>query len=270
MKRKYTYPIVVVIVTVVLYYLQKSVDEAIQVYPETTEMALVKNSNEFDVSLLPSSTTGAIVSHNSYTLSYSEKHEQAEWVAYTLEEKHISNNDFKRPYFIEDRDVKSKSADWKNYKNSGFDRGHLCPAGDRTFHYDAYHETFLTSNISPQLHSFNAGIWNSLEQKVRYWAARYTTVYVITGGVLETGLKTIGDEQVSVPNEFYKIVVDKSGGRYKVAAFIMPNKAIKGSFYEYATTVDVIEAKTGIDFFPELPDAIENSLEASLDMKFWE
>ena len=270
MKRKYMYPIAVVITTVVLYYLQEAGDEAVKEYPETTKEAKVENSKEFDVSLLPSSTTGVVVTHNSYTLSYSEKHEQAEWVAYSLQEKHIKRNNFKRPYFIEDRDVKTKSADWRNFKKSGYDRGHLCPAGDRGYDYNAYFETFLTSNISPQIHGFNAGIWNSLEQKVRYWAGRYDDVFVITGGVLKNGLKTIGEERVSVPQEFYKIVVDRSKGRYKVAAFLIPNKETKDSFYKYATTVDAIEAKTGIDFFPALPDAIENTLEATKDMKFWE
>lgn len=265
------YPLAVIIVTVGLYYANQHVDNAIAPYPETIDGdAVTDTSLEFGVSMQPSSTTGAIVEHGSYTLSYSEPHEQAEWVTYELQPGHIKKNDFKRPYFIEDRDVKTKSADWRNYKNSGYDRGHLCPAGDRGYDYDRYFETFLTSNISPQDHDFNAGIWNSLEQKVRYWAGRYDGVYVITGGILKNGLKTIGEERVSVPEEFYKIVVDKSKGRYKVAAFIIPNTPTDDSFYEYVTSVDAIEAKTGIDFFPALDDAIEDRLEASSDLKFWE
>ncbi|GEQ85390.1 endonuclease [Patiriisocius marinistellae] len=271
MQRKYIYPLLMVIVTVVLYYMNQNVDQANAPYPDISDSdGFLEPSVEFGDAMLPSSTTGAIVAHASYTLSYSEPHEQAEWVAYELQPKHIKRNDFKRPYFIEDRDVKTKSADWRNYKKSGYDRGHLCPAGDRGFDYDAYFETFLTSNISPQNHDFNAGIWNSLEQKVRYWAGRYDGVYVITGGILKNGLKTIGEERVSVPDEFYKIVIDKSKGRYKVAAFIIPNKPTDDSFYEYVTSVDIIESKTGIDFFPALDDAIENKMEASSDLKFWE
>ena len=266
MKRKYIYPLLIVLVTVVLYFLEMKVSEETKDYPSPTKDGV---SAEFGDNLLPSSTTGAIVAHSYYTLSYSEKHEQAEWVAYELRKDHIRKNDFDRPYFIEDKDVKTKSAHWRNYKKSGFDRGHLCPAGDRGFDYEAYFETFLTSNISPQNHDFNAGVWNSLEQKVRYWAGRYNDVYVVTGGILKNGLKSIGTEDVSVPEHFYKIILDKSKGRYKVAAFLIPQTAGTDSFYKYMTTVDEIEALTGIDFFEQLPDDIESKIEAESDTKFW-
>tara|TARA_R110000851_G_scaffold298770_1_gene454300 strand:+ start:11536 stop:12078 length:543 start_codon:yes stop_codon:yes gene_type:complete len=172
--------------------------------------------------------------------------------AYELKKSDLTKNEFERPYFIEDKKVKTKSADWRNYKNSGYDRGHLCPAGDRRMSFEAYNETFLTSNISPQDHDFNAGIWNRLEQKVRYWAEKYDGVYIVTGGVLKENLKTIGDENVSVPNKFYKIIVDASGGKYKAVAFLIPNKPSSESFYEYAVSIDEIEARTGIDFFSEI------------------
>lgn len=70
------------------------------------------------------------------------------------------------------------------------------------FALDAYNETFFTSNISPQVRNFNNGVWNRLEQKVRYWAVKYDGIYVITGGVLESSLMTIGKEKVSVPKFF--------------------------------------------------------------------
>ena len=116
---------------------------------------------------LPSSTTGILIDHNHFTLSYNEPFEQAEWVAYILKREHLTQDDRERPYFIEDPKIRSKSADWRNYKGSGYDRGHLCPAGDRRFSEQAYNETFYTSNISPQDRDFNAGIWNRLEMQVR-------------------------------------------------------------------------------------------------------
>jgi len=120
---------------------------------------------------LPTSTTDEIVEHEFYTLSYSERHEQAEWVAYELKKNQLSHSNLERPYFIDDPQVETGSASWKNYKHSGYDKGHLCPAADRRFSRKAFDETFYTSNISPQLNDFNAGIWNNLEQKTRYWAA---------------------------------------------------------------------------------------------------
>lgn len=268
MNRKYIYPLVVILVTVGLYYAEGYFEEENTAKPQTS-VRVQNDSEEFDDSFLPSSTTGAIVKHNSFTLSYSEENEQAEWVAYELSKKNLSKNEYKRPYFIEDKSVKTKSADWRNYKNSGYDRGHLCPAGDRTISFEAYNETFLTSNISPQNRDFNSGIWNRLEQKVRFWAEKYDGVYVVTGGVLKGTSKTIGDENVSVPDEFYKIVLDVSDVNYKAIAFVIPNKPSSESFYEYAVSIDEVEAKTGIDFFQNLPDSIENKMENTLDLKAW-
>ncbi|SHF96073.1 endonuclease G [Flavobacterium fluvii] len=218
---------------------------------------------------LPTSTTNQIIQHAYYTLSYSEKHEQAEWVAYELKKSYVRSNNFKRPYFIEDPKVKTGSADWRNYKKSGYDKGHLCPAGDMEFDLNAYNDTFFTSNISPQLHNFNGGVWNRLEQKVRYWATKYDGIYVITGGILQPSLKTIGKEKVSIPNYFYKILLDNYNGQYRMIAFLVPSKNSDKPLYDFVVTVDSLEKMTGIDFFPKLEDKIENSLEKNSDYKAW-
>lgn len=218
---------------------------------------------------LPSSTTGQIIHHEGYSLSYSEPHEQAEWVAYELKTSDLSNLTFKRPYFEIDKAVKTGAAHWRNYKNSGYDRGHLCPAGDRNYSQAAHDETFLTSNISPQEHDFNSGIWNTLEQKTRYWARKYNGVFVVTGGVLKGNMKTIGEEHVAVPNKFYKIILDPNNGKVKMIAFLMPHKNSKEALYKFVVSVDSIEILTGIDFFPELEDTLENSLEAESNYKGW-
>ncbi|MBR9844718.1 MAG: DNA/RNA non-specific endonuclease [Algicola sp.] len=228
--------------------------------------AVKTNTNEF---FLPTSTTGQVVHHEHYSLSYNETHEQAEWVAYELKKAHLSNTNFKRPYFEIDKAVQTGAAHWRNYKKSGYDRGHLCPAGDRRFSKEAHDETFLTSNISPQEHQFNSGIWNTLEQKVRYWAGKYDGVFVITGGVLKGDMKTIGDEEVSVPNQFYKVLIDTNSGNIKMIAFLMPHEDSNQSLYKFVVSVDEIEDLTGIDFFSELDDAVENRLEASSSYKGW-
>lgn len=217
--------------------------------------------------LLPSSTTGQVIHHQGYSLSYSEPHEQAEWVAYELKKSHLSKANYKRPYFEVDQAVKTGAASWKNYKDSGYDRGHLCPAGDRRYSKQAYDETFLTSNISPQDPEFNAGIWNELEQAVRHWANKYDGVFVVTGGILKGNLTTIGQERVAVPDQFYKIVYDP--GNEKMIAFLMPNKNSGAPLREFVVSVDSVEALTGIDFFPELEDTLEDHLEAMVDYRLW-
>ena len=223
--------------------------------------------NDFD--FLPTSTTHQVIKHDYFTLSYNEKAEQAEWVAYELKKEYVKNSDYKRPFFIVDPKIKTGSADWKNYKKSGYDKGHLCPAGDMEFGENAYNDTFFTSNISPQNHEFNAGIWNRLEQKVRFWALKYNDVYVVTGGILKGSVKTIGNEKVVVPEYFYKIILDNSNEKFKMIAFLIPNKGSDKPLYTYVVSVDSIEKSTGIDFFPKLNDQLEENLEKSTDYKSW-
>lgn len=224
--------------------------------------------NVFVEELLPSATYNAIVRHNHYVLSYSETHEQAEWVAYTLKKSHLTYDDRERPYFIEDPKVATKSADWRNYKRSGYDRGHLCPAGDRRFSEYAYNETFYTSNITPQNKEFNAGVWNRLEMQVRQWCKRYGTLHIITGGVLKGQLKEIGEEDVDVPNQFYKIVIRKDEGQYKVLAFLMPHEESSKPLSNFLVSVNELEALTGIDFFKGVEGA-ETTLEQGVNTSGW-
>jgi len=226
-------------------------------------------SSPFDEVFFPSSSTDQLVFHNYYMLSYSEPHEQAEWVAYELKKKYLTNDNRKRPYFIEDPNVKTKSADWRNYKGSGYDRGHLCPAGDRRFSEYAYNETFYTSNISPQDRAFNAGIWNRLEMQIRQWCKSYGDLNIITGGVLEDDLEEIGSEDVDVPKTFYKIVFKRDGDSIKVLAFLFPNKESEQSLDNFIVTIDELEELTGIDFFHKKPDKWQQAVERTIRKDGW-
>ena len=224
---------------------------------------------EFPAILLPSSTTGAIVEHEHFMLSYNEPFEQAEWVVHVLKREHLTSDNRKRPYFIEDPMVKTKSADWRNYKGSGYDRGHLCPAGDRRFSVQAYNETFYTSNISPQNKDFNAGVWNRLELQVRQWAKKNGTLFIVTGGVLEAGLSEIGEEDVDVPRYFYKIVAKGNSKNLKVLAFLMLGVESTKPLQQFTVSVDRIEKMTGIDFFEKLPDGQEMEMESQIVTDGW-
>ncbi|HLV15210.1 MAG TPA: DNA/RNA non-specific endonuclease [Xanthomarina sp.] len=266
MKKRNIYSIIAILIFCGVLYVEFYLEENEQQEFVASGKTVKSATNEF---FLPTSTTGQVIHHEGYSLSYSEPHEQAEWVAYELKKEHLTNTNYTRPYFEVDPAVKTGAAHWRNYKKSGFDRGHLCPAGDRTYSQEAFNETFLTSNISPQDHEFNSGIWNTLEQKVRYWADKYNGVFVVTGGVLEDNLETIGEERVSVPKQFYKVLIDTNSGKTKMIAFLMPHENSRLPLYKFVVPVDSIEKLTGIDFFPELEDSLEERLEASADYKNW-
>ncbi len=223
---------------------------------------------------LPVSNTGQVVKHKFYTLSYSEKHEQPEWVAYKLTKKSLQLPNVKRKeWFEEDPSVKTGSALHFDYKGSGYSRGHMIPAADRAFSREAMDETFLMSNMSPQAVDCNGGIWNELEQAVRDWAYDNQEVYVVTGPILSKGhiIKKIGKRnKISVPDAFYKIVLDNFGKEKKAIALIIPNEGSDRPLSEYVTTIDEVEKITGIDFFADfLEPSLEDSLESHSDINQW-
>jgi endonuclease G len=210
----------------------------------------------------------AIIRHKHFFLSYSEEHEQAEWAAYYLTGSKQQHS-LSRPYFSQDPLVDTDSAHWKNYKDSGFDKGHLVPAADMKFSEEAYHETFYTSNVAPQNKAFNAGVWNRLEQKIRYWADKYTALFIVTGSILHDNLVTIGEEEVSVPDYFFKIVVRVQNDGLVMIPFLVPNKESDLPLYSFATTIDEIERITQIDFNQKLSEKIEEKIEKELSYKEW-
>ena len=206
--------------------------------------------------------THQIVRHEGYTLCYREKFEQAEWVAYTLDAEKLQKAASRKNNFREDPDVKTFSAQLEDYRHSGYDRGHLAPAADMAYSESAMSESFLMSNISPQVHAFNAGIWLRLEQYVRTLACESEKIFVVTGPILEKdSYETIGVNRVAIPEFFYKAILALKNGELKMFAFIVPNEQSKEEIWHFQTTVDEIEARTGIDFFWQLDDEIENALE---------
>lgn len=158
-----------------------------------------------------------VVKHLGYTVCYEEKFEQAKWVAYRLTAAMCNNNEEERKDdFREDKAIKTGSAVPEDYKKTGYDRGHLCPAGDMAWSEIAMSESFYMSNMSPQEPKFNRGIWKTLESQVREWAKQEEELYIVTAGVLEKGLPTIGEKnKVAVPKLYYKVILDVKGNEKK-------------------------------------------------------
>jgi endonuclease G, mitochondrial len=224
----------------------------------------------FEENYMPAySERDEIVSHTAFTLCYSETHEQARWVAYRLTASMCNGNDEERTNnFRKDEFVKSGSALPADYKKTGYDRGHLCPAGDMAWSEQSMSESFLMSNMSPQVPGFNRGIWKNLESFVRESALVNRELYVVTAGVLKDSLPSIGNN-VAIPQYYYKVLLDVHAPGYKAIGFVLPNQASKASMFSYAVSVDSVERLTGIDFFPLLPDSLESLLEKSFDISSW-
>ncbi|MFT5167884.1 MAG: endonuclease G [Saprospiraceae bacterium] len=245
----------------------------------TIENNLDEPKSDTDINLsiadnfLPSSTTGEVIKRLNYTLSYSEEHEQAEWVAYKLTKKSIQQSNVERTGdFRPDPKVRKGSASPRDYYNTGYDRGHMAPAGDMNFDKKAMSETFYMSNMSPQIRNFNGGIWRELEESTRDWAYDNNEIYVVTGPVLTQGIREkIGDNGVSVPDLYYKILLDITPPEMKAIAFLMPNEVSDKPLSNYTVSINKIEEITGIDFFYQLlEDDTEEELESMIDISLWE
>lgn len=228
---------------------------------------------------------------NRTVVSYNAMHKTANWVAerinrYTLAEG--DDTDRKKAGFKTEKDEIAPEfrASLKDYKGSGYDRGHLAPAANHKRSQEDLQETFMLANISPQVGSgFNQRFWKNLEKDVREWGSGDNEVYVVTGPAYlsDNGGKTkqvsyelIGENQVAVPTHFFKVMLaerhnEDGGVDIRTQAFLVPNQKIRKNARteNFLISIDDLEKKTGLDFFNRLPDQLENQLEAVTPTKLW-
>ena len=208
---------------------------------------------------------GEFVQHQYFKLCYSEIHEQAYWVAHDLTPENISGTQSRTNNFRSDPKVSTESAGASDYRGSGFDRGHLVPAGDMKQNYISMSETFFMSNMSPQDPGFNRGIWRVLEEKIRTWVGQ-DRIVVVTGPILYQGLPQMNS--ISIPDAYFKLLFNVS--KNKMIAFVLPNKKSQADLRNFATSVDEVERLTGINFFARLPREAQDSLEQMQDYETWD
>jgi endonuclease G, mitochondrial len=220
---------------------------------------------------LPKTKKGVLVQHQYYSLSYAHRYKNAEWVAYKLTDEMIQGSAERQNNFCVDSTVPRGTAGPDDYPGKDYDRGHLCPADDMSFSQSATDTTFYMSNMSPQMGSFNRGIWKKLEAKVRNWVKKYKELYIVSGPILKTGLQRIGpNKDISVPMEFYKIILVNTETTKKMIAFILPHKKSAAALATFTVPVDSVEKRTGINFFPDLPNTLENKLEKTVVLDGWD
>lgn len=212
-----------------------------------------------------------IINREGYALGYIEHHEQPAWVIYKLTAEEATTKATKRSNkFKADPEIPTGSATPADYYRSGYDRGHLAPAADMAFSVKTMEDSFYMSNMSPQKPQFNRGIWKDLETKVRNFAIKEGEIYVVTGPILPPKEKTItiGDNHVTVPERYYKVVYDLTPPQ-KMIGFILPNAGSDKDIFDYAVTVDAVEEATGLDFFSVLPKEKQEELESKVNIEEW-
>ncbi|MFY7992665.1 MAG: DNA/RNA non-specific endonuclease [Bacteriovoracaceae bacterium] len=208
-----------------------------------------------------------IIEHKYYTLSYSEPHEVSRWISYTLELFQLQNCVNRTNSFKVDPLVRTGSATQADYQGSGFDRGHLLPAGDMKWNKTAMQETFYFSNMTPQPANFNRGKWGTLEELVRAWVLKYKKLWIVTGPVLKDNLAVIGPQQVVVPEQYYKVILRQEGKKYLGIGLLISTDVPHSDIKSYTTSINHIEAITNIDFFPFLET---ESIEDEVDYSKWD
>jgi endonuclease G len=260
LKILYILVIIIILILIIIKY-NESTNPTDMVPPVTTgnlEIPILNNSDQ-------------IVKHTAYTFQYSELNEQPDWVAYYLTKNRLRGNAQRTDDFKEDPLVVSGSAQLSDYKRTGYDRGHMAPAADFSWSQTAMSECFYLSNMSPQLHSFNAGIWETLENQVRIWAdSDNDTLFIVTGPILKDGLPTVGARnKLTVPDYFYKALLRKSATGFSAIAFVLKHENSFQSLYNYAITIDSLEKLTKINFFYKLPSTIQAEIESKIDFDQW-
>lgn len=210
-----------------------------------------------------------IITHLGYTLSFNPSYHIADWVAYELTEEETIPLVKRNNHFVPDPLLTSVSISNLDYKNSGYDRGHLAPSADMCYSYQTMDESFYLSNMSPQIPSFNRGIWKKLEELVRQWAMDNKAIFVVTGPILSKGLTSIGYNRITVPVYFYKVILDYTEPGIKGIGFIIPNQGSQEPLQHYVVTIDSVEKVAGIDFFYQLPKTQQQITEGLVDLGAW-
>ena len=218
----------------------------------------------------PKGTPEQILKRTGYVASYNKTTLLPNWVAWHLTAERTEGSAKRSGVdFAEDTEVpEPRATDW-DYYNSGYDRGHMCPAADNKWSKKAMEESFLFTNMCPQNGNLNRGDWNEMEMACRKWAKKYGDLYIVCGPILYKGKhKTIGKNKVVVPEAFFKVVL-RTGDDPQAIGFIYKNTSGNRPKDSYVNTVDEVERITGIDFFPSLPDDVEKNVEATADIANW-
>ena len=241
---------------VVAYFMTQGDLTALNELPskETVPTNKVKQTENLEIPASMESNKELVLHRTNYTLSFNKSTNLPNWVAWRLDKKKLAQKVSRDRYkFVADPEVSGKNAVvTQDYAQSGYDRGHMCPANDSRWSADAMRESFYMTNICPQNPSLNSGDWNELEQACHKWAEE-GPIYIVCGPILYKKSKAeyIGKEhKIRVPEAFFKVVlagVEK--GKPRAVGFVYKNEAGNYKRDKYVNTIDEVERITSLDFF---------------------
>lgn len=221
-----------------------------------------------DIVLAPPAVESKEYDYTGFKVSFNRHNRTPNWVAWELLGSETRGEAKRHNRFWLDRDVDGCPTT-NDYRNSGYDRGHMCPAAEQKWSAEAMDDCFVMANMCPQDHSLNSGAWNTLENKERNWAVRDSAIVIVAGPIYNADdIKTIGNG-VLVPSAFFKVLLAPYVEKPRAIAFVFPNMSSPGSMQNYVMTVDDVEKLTGYDFFSSLPDDIENEVESKASFREW-
>lgn len=208
--------------------------------------------------------------HSGFELLFNENTRIPEWAAYELTAEEVPGTAPRGRHFDIDPDVRGIQANNDDYRNSGWDRGHMVPAGDMKLDDQMMRESFYFSNICPQNRNLNGGDWKTLEVLCRIYAQKYGKIFIVCGPIVGNNMfGRLGPHQVVIPDAFYKVLLVETKSGYESIGFIMNNEAGHKPLITYVKTVDEVEEITGLDFFSLLPDKVERRVESTYNLSIW-
>lgn len=217
---------------------------------------------------VPHGVSDTLVRYSAFDVHFNSERGIANCAAYELVNNELNGTAERGNTFLQDTSVKGCPSP-QDYIGSGMDRGHLVPAGDLKWNPDAMRQSFLMTNICPMHKALNEGGWAKLEEKVREWAARDSALLVFTGPVVSDSDTTLAHGRVTVPSAYYKVVMAPCVRPMRAVAFIYPNGHSGGRLQQYAVSIDEVERRTDLDFFPTLPREEQERLESVVNLDAW-
>ena len=214
---------------------------------------------------VPHGMSDTLVRYDAFDVHFNSERGIANCAVYEFVFNELNGTVERSNEFMQDPDVSGCPLP-TDYAGSGMHRGHLVPAGDLKWNEKAMQQSFLMTNVCPMHKALNENGWAKLEEKVREWTVRDSALLVFSGPVVNDGDTTLSNGRVTVPSAYYKIIMAPCVNPRRAIAFIYPNGHSGGKLRQYAVSVDEVERRTGLDFFPTLSQEEQESLESSVNL----